>query len=413
MSSPGKLPTGNRTLPHQNGPADLGAGCHDGEMLQVRGLTVEVGGKVRVDNATFALHPGDTVGLVGRNGAGKTSMLKVIAGEAPATAGVISRPDAMGYLPQNPRPRGSGVDATGLSHVLSGRGFDEAMLRIEKLRIRVEESPTERDVARFARAEEEFRDEGGYRAESEVRTIAAGLGLGDDRLDLPLTALSGGERRRVELARILFAGSDLLLLDEPTNHLDVDAKQWLMTFLRTYRGALLVISHDLALLDASITRVLHLDDGELIEYKGTYSQYITAREADEERRAKLATRQSAEITRLSRLADSMRGQTEKRAKTAKSIDTRVAKLVQNQVTGPKRERRVRVKFPDPPRSGRVVLEADGLTKGYGGPPIFEDVSFGLERGERLLILGLNGAGKTSLLRILAGVTEADSGEVSF
>src|SRR4051812_16431385 len=409
MSSPGKLPTGNRTLPHQMAPADPGPGCHDGGMLQVRGLTVEVGGKVRVDNASFSLHPGDTVGLVGRNGAGKTSMLKVIAGEAPAASGVVSHPPAMGYLPQNPRPRGSGVDATGLSHVLSGRGFDEAMLRIEKLRIRIEESPTERDVARFARAEEEFRDEGGYRAESEVRTIAAGLGLGDDRLDLPLTALSGGERRRVELARILFAGSDVLLLDEPTNHLDVDAKQWLMSFLRTYRGALLVISHDLDLLDASITRVLHLDEGELIEYKGTYSQYITAREADEERRAKLATRQSAEITRLSRLADSMRGQTEKRAKTAKAIDTRVAKLVQHQVTGPKRERRVRVKLPDPPHSGRVALEVVDLAKAFGPNVVFEDVSFEVERGERLLVMGLNGAGKTSLMRILAGQTHADSG----
>ena len=186
----------------------LGPDVTMGPMLQVRGLTVEVGGKVRVDNASFSLHPGDTVGLVGRNGAGKTSMLKVIAGEAPAAAGVVSRPDAMGYLPQNPRPRGSGVESTGLSHVLSGRGFDEAILRIEKLRLRIEEDATERDIARFARAEEQFRDEGGYRAESDVRTIAAGLGLGDDRLDLPLTALSGGERRRVELARILFAGSD-------------------------------------------------------------------------------------------------------------------------------------------------------------------------------------------------------------
>ncbi len=336
-------------------------------------------------------------------------MLKVVAGEVPAHSGIVSRPDAVGYLPQNPRPRGAGVDSTGLSHVLSGKGFDQAMLRIEKLRLRLDESPTDRDISRFARAEEQFRDDGGYRAESDVRTIAAGLGLGDDRLDLPLTALSGGERRRVELSRILFAGSDLLLLDEPTNHLDVDAKQWLMGFLHSYRGALLVISHDLELLDRSITRVLHLDEGELIEYRGTYSQYLTARAADEQRLAKLATRQQAEITRLSQLADGMRGQTAKRARVAKSIDTRVAKLARDQVTGPKRSRKVVVKFPDPPRPGRVVLEVDGLTKGYGGPPVFSDVTFGLERGERLLVMGLNGAGKTSLMRILAGQTDADSG----
>ena len=378
-------------------------------MLSVRALSVEVGGKVRLADASFSLHRGDTVGLVGRNGTGKTSMLKVIAGEAPAAAGMVSRPDAVGYLPQNPRPRGSGVDSTGLSHVLSGRGLDEAARRVEKLRLRMEETATEKDVARFARAEEKFRDDGGYRAESDVRTIAAGLGLGDDRLDLPIAALSGGERRRVELARILFAGSDLLLLDEPTNHLDNDAKQWLMAFLRSYRGALLVISHDLELLDASITRVLHLDNGELHEYRGTYSQYQVARVADEARLGKLAQRQKSEIDRLSKLADGMRGQTEKRAKTAKSIDTRVSRLVRDQVSGPKREQRVAVRFPDPPRPGRVVLEADGLTKGYGGPSVFEDVTFGLERGERLVVMGLNGAGKTSLMRILAGQTDPDSG----
>jgi ATPase subunit of ABC transporter with duplicated ATPase domains len=239
--------------------------------------------------------------------------------------------------------------------------------------------------------------------------VLDGLGIPIAQHRQPLSTLSGGFKLRVLLAQVLVGGPDALLLDEPTNHLDVDAKQWLMSFLRTYRGALLVISHDLDLLDASITRVLHLDDGELIEYKGTYSQYITAREADEERRAKLATRQSAEITRLSRLADSMRGQTEKRAKTAKALDTRVAKLVEHQVTGPKREQRVRVRFPDPPRPGRVVLEADGLTKGYGGPTVFDDVTFSVERGERLLVMGLNGAGKTSLMRILAGQTHADSG----
>src|SRR5436305_1833902 len=129
--------------------------------------------------------------------------------------------------------------------------------------------PTERDIARFAKAEEQFRFDGGYSAESEVRKIAAGLGLKEGRLNLPIDALSGGERRRVELARILFAGSDLLLLDEPTNHLDNDAKHWLMGFLRSYRGALLVVSHDIALLDPATPRVLHPDEGEPIEDRGT------------------------------------------------------------------------------------------------------------------------------------------------
>ena len=275
----------------------------------------------------------------------------------------------------------------------------------------MEEHPSERAVARFSRAEDHFAALGGYAAESQVRQLVAGLGLTADRIDLPLGVLSGGERRRVELARILFAGTDVLMLDEPTNHLDNDAKTWLMGFLRDFRGALLVVSHDIELLDEAITRVLHLDDGELVEYKGTYSQYREARAADEERQRHLVTRQQAEIKRLSTLADSMRHQTAKRARIAKSLDKRVERLRSNAATGPgKGDRRYKVRFPAPPRPGRVVLEAVELGQAYGGPFVFEDVSFAVERGERLLIMGLNGAGKTSLLRILAGQTEPKSGE---
>src|SRR5204863_6145146 len=147
--------------------------------------------------------------------------------------------------------------------------LDDAADRLEKLRIAVEEDHSMRNVSRYSRAEEAFRMAGGYSAEAEARRIAAGLGLAPDRLDRPVSVLSGGERRRMELARILFAGSDVLLLDEPTNHLDTDAKAWLMRFLASYRGALLVVTHDLALLDEAITRVPHLEDGRLADYRGT------------------------------------------------------------------------------------------------------------------------------------------------
>ncbi len=378
-------------------------------MLQVRDLAVEVGGRLTLTGASFSLRAGDKVGLVGRNGAGKTSMLKVVAGDAPPAAGVILRPPGVGYLPQDPRPHGSGVDATGLSHVLSGRGLDEVARRLARLHERLDEDPSERNVRRFANAQEEFERLGGYAAEAEVRRLSAGLGLRPDRLDLAIRALSGGERRRVELARILFAGSDLLLLDEPTNHLDVDAKHWLMGFLGSYKGALLVVSHDLVLLDRAITRVLHLDDAQMFEYRGTYSQYRVARSADEERRTKLASRQDAEIRRIKGLADSMRGQTEKRARTAKSLDTRARRLETQRVTAGRRERSISVRLPDPPRPGAVVLEAGSLAKAFGSNTVFEDVSFDVGRGERLLVLGLNGAGKTTLMRVLAGQVEPDLG----
>ena len=166
----------------------------------------------------------------------------------------------LGYLSQDPRMDQVDERATALSHVLSGRGFDQAAARLEKLRLAVEENPSDDRIERYTRAEERFRVDGGYAAESEAHRLADGLGLAQgQRSTYALGSLSGGQRRRVELARILFAGSDVLLLDEPTNHLDSDAKGWLLDYIRRYRGALLVISHDLDLLDEAITRVIHLE----------------------------------------------------------------------------------------------------------------------------------------------------------
>jgi ATPase subunit of ABC transporter with duplicated ATPase domains len=377
--------------------------------LDVRDLSVEVGGKTVVQGLSFTLRAGDKMGVVGRNGAGKTSLLKVLAGEDLPLAGTVTHVGALGYLRQDPRQHRADDYITGLEHILAARDLVDLGRRLEKARIQLEESHAERNVARFARLEEEYREFGGYAAESEARTITAGLGLAQDRLTMPVRALSGGERRRLELARILFGGSDLLMLDEPTNHLDADAKLWLMKFLGSYRGALMVVSHDLKLLDASITRILHVDRDHVVEYRGTYSQYREARKQDEIRQRSLADRQEQEIRRLKTLADSMRGQTAKRARKAKTLDTRVEKLAAKKIEGPAREKRVTFRFPAPPHSGKVLLVAHGLTKSYGGPPVFEDVSFDVGRGERLLIMGLNGAGKTSLLRILAGQSGADRG----
>ena len=379
-----------------------------GLVLQVRNLAIDVAARRMLSDASFTVAAGDKVGLVGRNGAGKTSLLKVLAGDDDAAAGVVLRRGTLGYVPQNPRPRAEAAP-TALTHILSGRGLDRAAARLAELHTRLEHDHSLASIERYSAAEERYRLDGGYSSESDARRIAGGLGLRLDRVDLPLSVLSGGERRRVELARVLFAGADLLLLDEPTNHLDSNAKTWLMDFLRDYRGAVIVVSHDLGLLDSSITRVLHLDAGRLIEYRGTYSQYQEARRREEKRLTSLAHRQEAEIKRLSLLAEVMRRQTEKRAKQAKSIFTRVERMKAVRVVAPRRERKVKINFPEPPHSGRIALHASGLAKGYGGPLVFSDVSFEVERRERLLVMGLNGAGKTSLLRILAGESAANAG----
>ena len=377
-------------------------------VLQVRNLAIDVAARRVLSEAAFTVAAGDKVGLVGRNGAGKTSLLKVLAGEDDPAAGLVLRRGTLGYVPQNPRPRAEATQ-TALAHVLSGRGLDRAAVRLAELHAVLDKDPSLANVERFSDAEERYRLDGGYSGESDARRIVTGLGLKPDRVDLQLSVLSGGERRRVELARVLFAEADLLLLDEPTNHLDSDAKTWLMDFIRNSRAAVIVVSHDLILLDEAITRVLHLDAGRMREYRGTYSQYQAARKAEEVRTTALAGRQQAEIKRLSLLAEVMRRQTEKRARTAKAIFKRVDRLKAQQVSAPKRERKVKVRFPAPPHSGRVSLTVEGLAKGYGGPLVFRDVNFEVERGQRLLVMGLNGAGKTSLLRILAGQSAANAG----
>ena len=387
-------------------------------MLQVQSLSVEIGGRQIIDRASFTVMSRDKVGLVGRNGAGKTTLFRVLGGALEPTGGKILRKGGFGYLPQDPRIAGVLDGRTAITHVLSGRGIDEELIRLEKLRLTMEEDSSDRNVNRYSRAHDEFASAGGYASESEARSMAAGLGLPDDRLELPIGVLSGGERRRVELARILFAGSDVLLLDEPTNHLDIDAKEWLLQFLRAYRGALLVISHDLDLLDEAITRVLHLDRpaedalGVLIEYKGTYSQYRAARADDEERTARKATLQAKEIARLQTIVDRF-GAKATKAAMAHSKEKQIGRLEAQRVHVGKGDRTLRVRFPDPPASGVTVITAQGLSKAYGGPPVFEDVAFDVGRGDRLLVLGLNGAGKTSLLRILAGETKANLGNFSF
>ena len=387
-------------------------------MLQARDVRIEAGGVTLLDGVSFDVRAHDKVGLVGRNGAGKTTLLKVLGGADTPSRGSVKVTGGLGYLPQDPKLDGVPDDLPGLTHVLSGRGLDEAMARIEKLRVAMDADPSDRNIARYSKAEEQFGFDGGYAAESEVRRLAAGIGLPDDRLDLPLGSLSGGERRRVELVRILFAGSDVLLLDEPTNHLDSDAKEWMLQFLRGYRGALLVISHDLDLLDEAITRVLHLDrggheeTGTMVEYKGTYSQYQAQRARDEERLAKVAAAQAKEVDRLQTLVDRF-GAKASKASMAHSLEKRIVRIQAEGVEGPAKKRAMNVRFPDPPPAGRTVIEVDDLAKSYGALDVFDSIEFSVGRGERLLILGFNGAGKTSLLRILAGVSQPDLGGVRY
>ena len=385
-------------------------------MLIARDLRLDVGTRTLVQRAAFSVQSGDRIGLVGRNGTGKTTLMRSLIGDIEPTEGTVLRSGQVGYLSQEAAlPELEHPDATALERVLMAREIGAAQRRIEEARARLDELDGEerdRGIARFSRLHDEFEAKGGFVAEAEAKRIASKIGIGNDELHQPVATMSGGQRRRVELARILFAETDVLLLDEPTNHLDLDAKAWLIEYLTSYKGGMLVVSHDLPLLDEAITEVLVLEHGEIDHYRGNYSHYLVERVARRERKQRERKHQDEHIARLEENIRRFKGSTEKMAKVARAMETRVDRMKRELVEVQKSGKNVRVAFPQPDPSGRVPLVATGLAKAFGDNLVFVDIEFAVERGERMLLIGLNGAGKTTLLRILAGVETSDLGEVS-
>jgi ATPase subunit of ABC transporter with duplicated ATPase domains len=385
-------------------------------MLIVRELGIEIGARRILSPVSFTVGNGEKVGLVGRNGAGKTTLLSVLLGNTPEhlrITGTVQRQGTLSHLPQEPVAGGLGVEPIGLSHVLSARGLDQIDADMQHARHALAADPTEETIERFTSLEETFRERGGYEAESEVARLADGLGLAEQLLLEDLNSLSGGQRRRVDLMRVLYEQPETMVLDEPTNHLDKVAKGWLFDELEQFRGTVLVISHDLPLLDKSIDRVLALRDGQLREYKGNYTKFLQQEETRRLGEEKLGAHQDEQIARMKTLADSMRGQTEKRARLAKVLDRKVVKLQDSHVEVTKKERKVVFKLPHPPRSGDVPMTVEHVAVRYGSMEVLRDVNFITRRGDRILIVGKNGAGKSSLLRCLAGTQKVQTGVVRF
>jgi len=386
-------------------------------MIAAADLELRAGARILLEPTTLRIQPGDRIGLVGRNGAGKTSALRALAGESVPHAGRIERRGPVGYLPQDPRT--GDLDVTARDRVLSARGLDRLVTEIAKIQVQLAETPDDEAlVRRYGQLEHRFDDLGGYAAESEAGRICSSLGLPDRVLGQTLRTLSGGQRRRVELARILFADGDIagesatLLLDEPTNHLDADSITWLRDFLRQHQGGLVVISHEVGLLDAVVNKVWHLDANRaaLDVYNVGWKTYLQQRETDERRRHRERANAERKIEALRSQADKMRAKATK-ARAAHQMDRRADVLAAGLPDRRVSDKVARLRFPTPAPCGRTPLRAEGLSKSYGSLEVFTDVDLAVDRGARVVVLGLNGAGKTTLLRLLIGLEPPDTGEV--
>ena len=382
-------------------------------MISVSDLELRAGARLLMDQVTFQLAAGDKIGLVGRNGAGKTTLLKVLAGEAQPTAGTVRGTGTIGYLPQDTRV--GDLEALATDRILQARGLDQVLAGMRQAEVSMaDKNPARRDAAvrRYGQLEERLTVLGGYAAEAEAAALASSLGLPAKVLRQPLRTLSGGQRRRVELARILFSGASTLLLDEPTNHLDADSVTWLRDHLRGFRGGLIVISHDTDLLAALVTKVFHLDaDRAVIDiYNVGWKTYLEQRETDARRRRRERVNAERQAAALQSQADKMRAKATK-ARAAQNMAKRAERLLAGVSADRAPDRVARLRFPEPAHCGKVPLTAEGLSKSYGSLEVFTDVDMAVDKGARIVVLGLNGAGKTTLLRLLAGVEPPDTGEI--
>ena len=382
-------------------------------MISVRDLEIRIGARVLMSGVNFRVDKGDKVGLVGRNGAGKTTLTKILAGDGQPSQGFVDRGGEIGYLPQD--PRSGDPEELARTRILNARGLGDIAAEMAKCTEdmgSIDEAVYDSAMSRYSELEERFQAAGGYAAEAEAATIASNLNLKDHILDQPLKTLSGGQRRRIELARILFSDAETMILDEPTNHLDADSVVWLREFLKGYQGGLIVISHDVELVEETVNRVFYLDAMRCVidTYNMGWRQYQKARETDEERRKRDRAIAEKKASTLQTQAAKF-GAKASKAVAAKQMVRRAESLLSQLDEVREVDRVAKIKFPDPAPCGRTPLMAENLSKSYGSLEIFTAVDLAIDKGSKVVIIGMNGAGKTTMLRMLAGLDKPDTGKI--
>jgi ATP-binding cassette, subfamily F, member 3 len=370
-------------------------------VIFVEKLNKQFGSKIIFRDVSFHLRPKEKVGLVGENGTGKTTLFKVIIGRESLDSGQVTLRKGLRYGLLEQDQEGGGESA--LERVVLGDPhFLQVKTELEKL------EADQKFQDRYGELQHEFERLGGYDRDARAKIILQGLGFKPGQWDKPLDQLSGGWRMRVELSRILLQRPDVLLLDEPSNHLDLQSVVWLESFLQSYEGSVLLISHDRKFLNTLATRIFELDCSTLTIYSGNYDAYEKLKEDKQAQLESQAANQNRRIAEVERFIERFRAKNTK----ATQVQSRIKMLDKmERVQTTDNSKAIHFRFPQPVRTGKNVLELENVTKSYGALKVYDNFSVTLERGCKVALAGENGAGKSTLLKMLAGVLSPDSGEV--
>ncbi len=380
-------------------------------MISFAGVSKQYGRQVLFVDASFQLNPGEKAGLVGPNGAGKSTLFRMILGEESADDGVVNVPKkiSVGYFRQE-------VDEIGgrpvLDEAIAGSGrlgdLHHELIELEHAMGDPSRPDSDSVLERFGHVQEEYQHMGGYELESRAREVLHGLGFDDAQIDGDASALSGGWKMRVSMARILLGKFDVLLLDEPTNHLDIESILWLEGFLRSVPSTILMTSHDRDFMNRIVSKIIEIEDGEIVTYSGHYDFYVRERELRDVNQEAQYARQQAKLAKEQRFIERFTAHAAKAAQ----VQSRIKALDKiERVEPPKKRKVVKFDFRSPARSGDDVAMLDHVDKRFGQKTIYADFSFHIRRGERWCVMGRNGAGKSTLLKMVAGAIQPDDGSV--
>lgn len=383
-------------------------------MLQLDSVSLWFGERPLFREISTTINPGERIGLVGPNGAGKSTLLKIIAGEQQADSGQIkmSKTATVGYLPQdgvNPDPS--------LTLYEEVEGVFQELIQLrqehEEMRLKMEQldsgSPEyHQAVERFGQLQHQLEDSGAYTLRTGIERILSGLGFAESDLSRSTTEFSGGWLMRIALGKLLLQNPSYLLLDEPTNHLDIESLQWIEGFLKSYEGAVIIVSHDKAFLNSVTTRTLALNRGHLLDYSGNYSFYEQKYAQEQELLKKQFENQQKEIRQTREFIDRFRY----KATKARQVQSRIKQLEKmEQIEIDESQEEITFQFPQPERSGQTVIRVEDLVKRYDSHTVFDGISYEVERGDKIAVVGPNGAGKSTFIRILSGMEPYQKGSI--